>query len=131
MTVLLTTTFGAAPLPPPSTNNQPTTRTIMKPLLHSLALAAGLCVVALNAAAGQYSIDWFTIDGGGGTSTGGVYSVSGTVGQPDTASASGGSFKVTGGFWSIFAVPEPGVPRLSIVRSGTNAVISWPKPSNG
>ena len=27
----------------------------------------------------SYSIDWFTIDGGGGTSTGGVYSVSGTI----------------------------------------------------
>src|SRR5262245_25424276 len=26
---------------------------------------------------GQYTIDWFTIDGGGGTSTGGVYSVRG------------------------------------------------------
>jgi hypothetical protein len=25
-----------------------------------------------------YTLDWFTIDGGGGTSTGGVYSVSGT-----------------------------------------------------
>ena len=31
----------------------------------------------------SYQIDWFTIDGGGGTSTGGVYSVSGTIGQPD------------------------------------------------
>jgi hypothetical protein len=30
----------------------------------------------------SYSIDWFTIDGGGGTSTG-VYSVSGTIGQQD------------------------------------------------
>jgi len=29
------------------------------------------------AALAQYSIDWSTIDGGGGTSTGGVYSVSG------------------------------------------------------
>ena len=30
-----------------------------------------------------YSIDWSTIDGGGGTSPGGVYSVSVTIGQPD------------------------------------------------
>jgi len=29
------------------------------------------------------SIDWHTIDGGGGTSSGGVYSVVGTIGQPD------------------------------------------------
>ena len=31
----------------------------------------------------NYSIDWFTIDRGGGTRTGGVYSVSGTIGPPD------------------------------------------------
>ena len=44
-----------------------------------LALLAGL----LSASAQPYTIDWWTIDGGGGTSTGGVYSVSGTIGQPD------------------------------------------------
>ena len=32
---------------------------------------------------GDYAFDWHTIAGGGGTSTGGVYSVSGTVGQHD------------------------------------------------
>ena len=31
----------------------------------------------------NFSLDWWTMDGGGGTSTGGVYSVTGTVGQPD------------------------------------------------
>jgi hypothetical protein len=44
------------------------------------ALCASLAAVVM---AQNYSIDWFTIDGGGGTSTGGVYSVSGTIGQPD------------------------------------------------
>jgi len=37
-----------------------------------------LCMVLLvcpAANAQSYSIDWFTIDGGGGTSTGGVYQV--------------------------------------------------------
>jgi hypothetical protein len=28
---------------------------------------------------GQYSIDWSTIDGGGGTGRGGIYSVTGTI----------------------------------------------------
>ena len=52
--------------------------------------------LVLSAAQAQisYSIDWFTIDGGGGTSTGGVYSVSGTIGQPDASGA------VTGGNYS-------------------------------
>ena len=34
-----------------------------------------------------YSIDWFKVAGGGGTSTGGVYSVSGTGGQSDSGGA--------------------------------------------
>jgi hypothetical protein len=33
---------------------------------------------ALAALAQNYSLDWSTVDGGGGTSAGGIYSVSGT-----------------------------------------------------
>ena len=89
-----------------------------------------LCLLALLlppvAWAQTYSIDWFTIDGGGGTSTGGVYSVSGTIGQPDAGSASGGSYSLIGGFWSVVLVQQTGLPMLSIARAGTNVVISWP-----
>jgi hypothetical protein len=45
----------------------------------------------LWASAQTYSIDWSTVDGGG-TSTGGVYSVSGTLGQPDAGAMSGGDY---------------------------------------
>jgi len=38
------------------------------------------CLAVAPAGAQSYSINWSTIDGGGGTSTGGVYTVSGTVG---------------------------------------------------
>lgn len=89
---------------------------------------------ALLAAAQTYTIDWHTIDGGGGTSTGGVYSVSGTIGQPDasTTTMTGGSYSLTGGFWSLYAVQTPGAPLLTITRTLTNsAVISWPFPSTG
>ena len=83
----------------------------------------------------QYSIDWFTIDGGGGTSTGGVYSVSGTIGQPDANATpmTGGNFSLTGGFWSLLSVvPTPGAPLLSITLTTTNtALVSWPSPSTG
>src|SRR5215212_3016708 len=85
-------------------------------------------VVAQN-----YSIDWMTIDGGGGTSTGGVYSVSGTIGQPDAGRMSGGNFTLDGGFWGIIAaVQTPGAPLLRIVRTATNTVVvAWPSPSTG
>ena len=42
----------------------------------------GLILPALSFAQ-QYSIDWYKIAGGGGTSTGGTYAVSGTIGQHD------------------------------------------------
>src|SRR5438270_5435484 len=80
-----------------------------------------------------YSIDWFTIDGGGGTSTGGVYSVSGTIGQPAAGGPmTGGNFSLVGGFWSLFAVQTPGAPLLRIALTTTNsALVSWAFPSTG
>ena len=64
-----------------------------------LVCAFGL---AISAFAQTYSIDWSTIDGGGGTSTGGVYSVSGTIGQPDAGGPmTNGQYSVTGGFWAL------------------------------
>jgi hypothetical protein len=58
-------------------------------LLRALALCFLPFAFCLCAQA-QYSLDGQTIDGGGGTSTGGVYSVSGTLGQPDAIAMSGG-----------------------------------------
>jgi hypothetical protein len=46
----------------------------------------------------QYRIDWYTIDGGGGTSSGGQYVLTGTIGQPDADWASGGVYELLGGF---------------------------------
>ena len=48
-------------------------------LVLGASLALGCCCWVVPARAQQYSIDWFTIDGSGGTSTGGVYQVSGTI----------------------------------------------------
>ena len=47
----------------------------------------------------DYSIDWYTIDGGGGTSTGGSYILTGTIGQPDASDSQSESFIILGGFW--------------------------------
>ncbi|MFN3409754.1 MAG: hypothetical protein ACK45B_12210, partial [Limisphaerales bacterium] len=51
-------------------------------------LRVAFCFLLLHfcfSALAQYSIPWQTIDGGGGTSTGGVYRVTGTIGQPDAS----------------------------------------------
>lgn len=87
-----------------------------------------LCALLLASActgSAQYAIDWFTIDGGGGTSTGGNYSLSGTIGQPDAGLMTGGSYSLAGGFWSIQAIDIPGFPRLSITPAGNEVIISW------
>lgn len=94
-------------------------------LLYFCILQSTLCLLAW---APPYAIDWSTIDGGGGTSTGGVYSVSGTIGQPDasTTTMTGGSYSLTGGFWAIHAVQTPGAPLLSIAAAGPGqATVSW------
>ncbi|MHC4696916.1 MAG: hypothetical protein ACYTFA_09250 [Planctomycetota bacterium] len=49
--------------------------------------------------AGDYAIDWYTIDGGGAMrSTGGDFELSGTIGQPDAGVLTGGEFELSGGF---------------------------------
>ena len=93
------------------------------------AVVSSLLVAGVWAA--DYYLDWQTIDGGGGTSTGGVYSVTGTIGQPDAGAMSGGNYTLQGGFWGIIAaVQEPGAPLLTIFHTTTNTVVvSWPSPS--
>lgn len=90
-----------------------------------LALALG--VFAIQSDAQQYSIDWFKISGGGGTSTNGQYSLNGTIGQPDAGGAmSGGQFSVTGGFWSLISVVQTaGAPTLYISHSGNLVMVYW------
>ena len=80
----------------------------------------------LSAIAQNYAIDWFTIDGGGGTSGGGNYALSGTVGQPDAGTLSGGNYTLEGGFWPGIVVPATGgAPTLFIQLSANNVIISW------
>jgi len=103
----------------------------MLPLFCFTLLHSSFCLSAW----GQFSINWHTIDGGGGTSTGGVYSVSGTVGQPDAGEAmTGGNFSLTGGFWSLVSVVQtPGAPLLTITLNPQLSTlnVSWPSPSTG
>jgi hypothetical protein len=100
----------------------------------TLLLCISLLTLSLTKLQAQsYSIDWFTVDGGGGTSTGGIYSVSGTIGQPDAGHLSGGNFTLDGGFWGIIAAVQlPGSPLLRVVLTTTNTVVvAWPAPSSG
>jgi hypothetical protein len=76
---------------------------------------------------------WFTLDGGGGTSTGAVFAVRGTIGQLDAGKLTNGATVLNGGLWGGLAVVQsPGAPRLTITHTPTNtALVLWPSPSTG
>ena len=79
-----------------------------------------------EAGAQNFSMDWVTADAGGGTSFGGAYSITGTIGQPDAGNMSGGIYFLEGGFWGGVSTVQPlGVPTLTITRAGGSAVIAW------
>ena len=93
-----------------------------------VSILVGMLLLAWVSARAQYVIDWSTVDGGGGTSTGGVYSLSGTIGQPDAGGPmTNGQYSVTGGFWALpVAVQTPGAPTLAIAPDAPGfALISW------
>lgn len=72
-----------------------------KRIIILLALGLGLVTgtVTLAAPESNFSIPWWTVDGGGGVSSGGAYTLSGTVGQPDAGLHSGGVYTLDGGYW--------------------------------
>ncbi len=100
---------------------------LMKTLLLAIAAMIPWVGVAQN-----YSIDWSKIAGGGGTSSGGSYSLSGTIGQHDAGKMSGGAYTLESGFWSLGSVVQtPGSPLLSLIFSGNSYILSWPATSTG
>ena len=103
----------------------------MKNYLSLFAVTAALLLPA-GALAQSYNIDWYKVAGGGGTSTGGVYTVTGTIGQPDASGTmTGGNYSLTGGFWAIYAVQTPGAPLLTITHIGNKAIVSWDPTISG
>ena len=77
-----------------------------------LALKPGFMQQVSAQVGGAFDQSWHTVDGGGnGPITGGVYSMSGTVGQPDAGRSSGGAFNLLSGFWGVADAP---LPSLSI-----------------
>lgn len=52
--------------------------------------------------ADTYTLNWYTIDGGGTmNASGGPYMLSGTIGQPDAGTMNSASYKLNGGFWGV------------------------------
>lgn len=106
----------------------------MKSTIRSV-LAVVATALLPGAAWAQFSIDWSTIDSGGGTSSGGAFSISGTIGQPDAGGTqSGGDFDLAGGFWpGVEIVQTPGAPRLGVSRDAASGDVTvfWALPDDG
>ena len=91
-------------------------------VLIALALLA-VALIGAPAAAAQalaFEIAWWTVDGGGGLSAGGSYSLDGTLGQPDAGALAGGAYSLSGGFWDqgADALPWGGSLYLPMVQKG-------------
>jgi hypothetical protein len=74
-----------------------------------IILAALMAILITSFAVAQtggvFDLAWSTIDGGGGSSSGGSYALNGTSGQSDAAGLSGnGNFTLNSGFWQDEAV---------------------------
>lgn len=93
-----------------------------------VALAALLFTTAA-AHSQNYTLDFLSTEGGGGTSTSGVYTVSSNVGEAVAAAPEDGSFSVSIGFWSISAAVSP--PFLFATSVGGGVTVKWAKPASG
>jgi alpha-tubulin suppressor-like RCC1 family protein len=79
-----------------------------------LALASALLLSAQT-----YNIPWHKIAGGGGTFTGGIYSMSSTTGQHDAGQMTGDYFDLEGGFWNAISTGTlVTTPVTKVVASG-------------
>jgi len=58
----------------------------------------GDCDVDCTCMPQPLTVQWFSVDGGGGTSTGGTFTLRSTIGQHDAGELTGGTYAVSGGF---------------------------------
>ena len=82
--------------------------------------------IALGQTGGPYTIDWWTIDSGGGTSTGGQFAMADTVGQPDAAnfpSTDNQRYVLTDGFWQESVTGCVELRQLTIVGPESGQVL--------
>ncbi len=69
-----------------------------------------IAAITATPTSAQYTMDWFTIDGGGAMrTTGGAFTLGGTIGQPDAGFMSGPGYDLAGGFWMASGALAVGV----------------------
>jgi hypothetical protein len=77
---------------------------MLRPASAFLYVAVGVLTTGFESGGQELRISRLTVDGGGAMrSEGGGLELSGTIGQPDAGTLTGGGIELTGGFW--FRVP--------------------------
>jgi len=84
---------------------------MIRAYMRLLTCFAAALLIPVTAHGGEFDLSWHTIDGGGGTSAGGDFELSGTIGQPDAGGVMvGGDFALAGGFWAAPGTEEETCP---------------------
>jgi hypothetical protein len=105
----------------------------MKSIL--LLLTGGILSMATHAA--DFSLQWSTVDGGGGLSTSadGRWLLAATAGAPDAGKSDGGNFALESGFWnSVLCAYGLTITRFvddSLPTRTTFITVSWPASELG
>ena len=76
-------------------------------LFGPIVLALLIASVAVAQIGSGYDLTWQTIDGGGGSTSGGGYRLDQTLGQVDAGVQSGGGYVLQGGYWGAAALILP------------------------
>ena len=81
-----------------------------------------------NKASAQYQITQWSIDAGGGHSSGGSHSLTGSIGQPTARGATSARYKLLAGYYGIVALSpaEEGAPQLRIATGAREFILAWP-----
>ncbi|MCS7206454.1 MAG: DUF11 domain-containing protein [Dehalococcoidia bacterium] len=99
-------------------------------VLGALPVVAGLTVLAQ--VGGPYEVRSSVVGAGGGNSTGGPFSLQGTIGQVDAGQMVSGTLEVRGGFWPRVTLPTPTPPPPPPKPSGADlAVFKSASPDPG
>ena len=91
-------------------------------------LASGILLGFTTLTCAQpFSIDRFTVAGGGGTSSGGTFALSGTSGQSEAGRLSDSRYTLEGGFWS-FPAANPAVVAPATIFDNTKGTFNGESP---
>ena len=98
--------------------------------MRRILITLGIFLIGSGMAfAGDLSVSNLRITGGGGTSSGGNFRLTTTLGPPTRLALGGGSFRLNTSISSLTAIQTPGAPVLDLKITGPNLVLSWALPA--